>query len=305
MFKGLENYSYNGRGIEFPGRMITLHAMLGGCGYNKTTSRGYRWQGLKRGHIEFAIWQLTLSGRGAIETGGKVYDLNPGDAFMVHIPDDHCYFLPKDSASWEFIYVNLHGSEIMRIWREILLRVGPVATFPIHGEKISPTFELACDIFKKCVDDEINTPNAASLLAYQFVMTLLDELLVGGNFLLKTPPFVEAVTKYALKNLHENIGVEDLAGIAGYSRFHFSRIFKDWYGKGPAGFLHDMRIKRAVRLLQTEHSTVKEIACRCGFDDTSYFCKVFKKELGSSPEAFRKRNGQKHNSAHKGKNSIT
>jgi AraC-like DNA-binding protein len=48
-------------------------------------------------------------------------------------------------------------------------------------------------------------------------------------------------------------------------------------------------MKRAVRLLQTERITIKEISDRCGFSDTSYFCKVFRKEFKISPEVFRNR----------------
>lgn len=287
MLKQLKDYGYDGRAIEFPGRIISLHAMVGGCGYNIETSHNYRWPGLERGPIEFAIWQYTISGKGALESGGKVYDVNPGDAMLIHIPQDHIYYLPEDSDKWEFLYINVHGSEVMRIWREIVHRIGPVANFAEQDGRPSPTVDLVCDIYKKCVASEINSPHLASSLAYQFVMTLIEELIPGGRYVEKTPDFVEMVTRYAMGNLDKSIGVDDLAEVAGYSRFHFSRIFKEWYGDGPSNFLHDMRMKRAVRLLQTERRTVKEIADRCGFSDTSYFCKVFRKEFGISPEGFR------------------
>ena len=283
MLKRLKNYPYSGFPIEFTGRRIPLHAMLGGCGYNIETTQDYRWHGLQRGHLEFAIWQYTLSGKGKLECDGKSYDLNAGDAMMIHIPQENCYFLPEDSEKWEFLYLNLHGSEIMRIWRELGKRVGPVA----HFYENSPVVELACEIYQRGIKDNIQSPYAASSLAYQFVMTMFEELIPGGRYVEKTPDFVDKVTTYAMNHLHEPLGVDDLANIAEFSRFHFSRIFKEWYGAGPSNFLHDMRMKRAVRLLQTERITIKEIADRCGFTDTSYFCKVFRKEFQISPEGFR------------------
>lgn len=289
MIKALENCTYNGRAIEFPGRIIPLHAMLTDIGLSYETNPDYRWHGLERGHIEFAIWQYTISGKGALESGGKLFELHPGDAMIIHIPQDHCYFMPKDSDHWEFLYINVHGSEIMRIWREIGLRIGPVAHFGGHDDNPSPTVDLVSEIFKKSIADEVTSPHLASSLAYQFVMTMLDELMPGGWYLEKTPNFIDKVTKYAMNHLHESIGVDDLAEVAGYSRFHFSRVFKQWYGDGPSHFLHEMRMKRAVRLLQTERKTIKEIADRCGFTDTSYFCKVFRKEFDISPEKFRNR----------------
>jgi AraC-like DNA-binding protein len=283
MLKSLKNSPYSGFPIEFTGRRIPLHAMLGGCGYNIETTRDYHWHGLQRGHLEFAIWQYTVSGQGRLECDGKSYDLNPGDAMMIHIPQENCYFLPEDSDKWEFLYLNVHGSEIMRIWRELGKRVGPVA----HFDEKSPTLELACEIYQHGIAKNIKSSHFASSLAYQFMMTLVEELLSGGKHVEKTPDFIGKVTTYAMNHLHESLGVDDLANIAEYSRFHFSRIFKEWYGAGPSTFLHDMRMKRAVRLLQTERITIKEIADRCGFTDTSYFCKVFRKEFEISPERFR------------------
>lgn len=283
MINYLKNNSYGGYPVEFPGRIVPLHAMLSGCGFNLERSHDYCWNGLERGPIEFAIWQYTISGQGKLECDGKLYSLNPGDSMIIHIPQEHCYFLPSDSDHWEFLYLNINGSELMRLWREIGQRVGPVANFA----ETSPTVELACNIYKLHIGGKIVSPHMASSLAYQFVMTMLDELMPGGRYVEKTPAFINKVTNYAINHLHESLAVEDLAEIAGYSRFHFSRIFKEWYGTGPSTFLHDMRMKRAVRLLQTERRTITEISDRCGFVDTSYFCKVFRKEFGVSPEGFR------------------
>ena len=55
----------------------------------------------------------------------------------------------------------------------------------------------------------------------------------------------------------------------------------------PSKFLAELRLKSAVRILQMECCTIKETAARCGFKDESYFCKVFRKVHGVSPDAFR------------------
>jgi len=284
MLKSLKNFSYGGFPIEFTERQLPLHAMLKGCGYNMETTHDYRWHGLQRGHLEFAIWQYTVAGHGALEHNGKSYALGPGDAMLIHIPQDHCYFLPKISEKWEFLYLDINGSEAMRIWRKLTTETGPL----FHFNEDSPSLKLACDIYKQTIMNQISSPYSASFLAYQFVMTLAEELLPGGkSAATSTPDFIERVTTYTMNHLHEPLGVEDLANIAQFSRFHFSRIFKKSYGTTPSKFIHNMRIKRAIRLLQTERISIKEIADRCGFSDTSYFCKVFRKEFNISPERFR------------------
>jgi len=97
---------------------------------------------LERGHLEFAIWQYTLSGHGALESEGKSYLLNPGDAMLIYIPQDHCYYLPESSRKWEFIYLNLHGSEVMRIWKELTKKVGAVAHLDAESSPVS--LALSC-----------------------------------------------------------------------------------------------------------------------------------------------------------------
>ena len=271
----------------FPKRKPLLHAMLAGCGFNAERDASYRWNGLERGGAEFAIWQYTVSGKGALRYGSNHFKLLPGDAMMISVPHDHEYYLPSDSESWEFLYLNLHGRAIMKLWSDMENANGPV----FHFGDDSPSVRKAVEILELERGGGITTPRQASALGYGFMMSLLDEVLpdaafgVGGD---EKPAFLGKVVKYAIEHIGGPIGVEDLAAAAGISRFHFSRLFSKWYGVTPSIFLREIRIDLAVRLLQTERLTVKEIADRCGFSDASYFCKVFRKETGVSPDAFRK-----------------
>ena len=52
-------------------------------------------------------------------------------------------------------------------------------------------------------------------------------------------------------------------------------------------FIRNIRLKRAVQLLETESYTVSEIAYKVGFNDPSYFTRIFKKEYGKSPSEMR------------------
>lgn len=261
--------------------------MLAGCGFNEERDSSYRWPGLERGGVEFAIWQYTIAGEGALRYGREDFRLSPGDAMIIHVPHDHCYYLPNDSERWEFLYINLHGRDLMRLWKDMENSNGPL----FHYQENSPTVRLATKIFEMRRQGKISTPRQASALGYEFMMTLLDEVLPDAAFGSgddEIPPFIKEVVKYALANAGSPIGVEDLAAVAGIGRFHFSRLFSKWYGMPPSVFLREIRMEKAVRLLQTERLTIKEIAERCGFSESSYFCKVFRKEMGISPEAFRK-----------------
>jgi AraC-like DNA-binding protein len=113
----------------------------------------------------------------------------------------------------------------------------------------------------------------------------------GGVKANSNDAIIKTVVDYCMDHISEPISVDDLAEVAGYSRYHFSRMFSASQGMSPGAFVKDLRLKHAERLLQTELMSVKEIADACGFEDDSYFCKAFRKAYKISPGEYRKSGG--------------
>lgn len=281
MLSELKNLDLHTGSILFPSKTVHLHGMLVNCGHQYVDSDIYNYNGMNRGRREMAIWQYTLSGSGRLIIEGREYELNPGYAMMVHIPQEHRYFLPR-GGEWEFIFVSFNGSELMRLWNEAEKRIGPVAYFS-EGVKTLGAF---MNIFNASLNNQLENPFCASKLAYDFMMSIFEDYQVekSGN---KIPPFVKAVVDFCQEHIAEPLGVSDMAAAAGYSQYHFTRLFKQSQGMSPALFLKQLRLKHAERLLQTELMSINEIAFHCGFDDPSYFCKIFKKEYKYSPGEYR------------------
>ncbi|MDD5728485.1 MAG: AraC family transcriptional regulator [Victivallales bacterium] len=255
--------------------------MLLSCGHEQVGSCDYRWDGLKRGNKEFCFWQYTLGGRGALRFRDQVYPVLPGQAMLLAVPEDHCYYLPGDSDSWEFIFITMYGGEIMRLFYQLRKHSGMLAAFAVD----SPPVKKAFSICRESKENKITDQYEASTLAYDFIMTLIADAGPAGKDC--RPEFIARVHEHCLKNISRPVTVDDMAGAAGYSRYHFTRLFKQYTGNSPHYFLTELRIRMAIRLLQTERLTIKEIALRCGFDDTSYFCKIFRKYRKMSPKEFR------------------
>lgn len=279
----LKGLSHAERGFFFPERRTPLHSMLINCGYQDRDTHNYRWDNMMRGPKEFAIWQYTLAGEGALIYENSEYRLFPGSAMMVEVPHQNTYFLPPESDYWEFLYISLNGSEIMRLWRESVKQDGPVVELPINSAPV----EKAINIFKSGVNGEIRNALNASALAYDFMLSIMEYILPSDGVNTNRPSFLNDVVSYCLEHPDGDLSVDALAEVAGYSRYHFSREFHRFQGMPPAEFVNQLRIKLAVRLLQTEKLSIKEISDRCGFGSSSYFCKVFKKYQGISPGDFR------------------
>lgn len=108
------------------------------------------------------------------------------------------------------------------------------------------------------------------------------------------PPQTSVVVKHAIAYLHQNyprpISRQELATTVGVSKDYLSHIFQQELGLSPWEFLTRFRIQKAKRLLDTSHETITHIAAQVGFEDLSYFNRVFRKHVGCSPTAYRQQN---------------
>ncbi|MFA1542902.1 helix-turn-helix transcriptional regulator [Actinomadura monticuli] len=87
----------------------------------------------------------------------------------------------------------------------------------------------------------------------------------------------------------EPLDVSAVAARAGYSRYHFVRLFREVYGETPGAYLARRRIERAQDLLRTANLTVTEICMLVGFTSLGTFCTRFKRQTGMTPTEFRRR----------------
>lgn len=84
------------------------------------------------------------------------------------------------------------------------------------------------------------------------------------------------------------LSVSDLADHAGYSPFHFARLFARHVGIGPGQYLTALRIDRAKQLLLTETESVIDVAAAVGFDSLSSFSRRFRSTVGVPPAQLRR-----------------
>lgn len=86
----------------------------------------------------------------------------------------------------------------------------------------------------------------------------------------------------------ERLTVADLAGVAGISPPHFSRLFRRETGHSPLDYLIRVRIQRSRILLRAGTDSVTSVALKCGFATPSHFTDCFRKQCGISPSEYLK-----------------
>lgn len=96
------------------------------------------------------------------------------------------------------------------------------------------------------------------------------------------------VIKFVDKNYMNDISLETLADIAGYSKYHFSRVFKQFSSMSHVKYINCRRIKAAEMLLLDPDLTINEVAFRSGFTSLTTFNRVFKEIKHCTPSEFKK-----------------
>lgn len=87
---------------------------------------------------------------------------------------------------------------------------------------------------------------------------------------------------YVNRHFRENIGIEDIARMVGYSPRHCNLMFKNCYGETLASYLRRLRLNAAKEELKTGKS-IKTVAKELGFSSESGFRRVFKENFGIAP----------------------
>ncbi len=97
----------------------------------------------------------------------------------------------------------------------------------------------------------------------------------------------EAIIQYINNNYAKIDNIEDVARKFFISKYHLCRMFNKNLNVSFISHLNAIKVRAAVELLHQSKLSLTEIATRCGFNSSSYFCKVFKGEKGVSPSAYR------------------
>jgi YesN/AraC family two-component response regulator len=102
----------------------------------------------------------------------------------------------------------------------------------------------------------------------------------------------QRLVRQAMVYLHqhygESISRQDLARHVGMSEDYLTYCFRQELGMTPIAYLNRYRITQAKRLLKETDHTITQIAMDVGFSDSGYFSRVFRRETGMSPEAYRR-----------------
>ncbi|MEK4913277.1 AraC family transcriptional regulator [Bacillus sp. FSL E2-8887] len=104
---------------------------------------------------------------------------------------------------------------------------------------------------------------------------------------------VYKVQDYIESHINDSLSIEELADVAGFSKFHFHRIFKGIVDESLSRYVNRLKLERATNLLTYRTDmTITHIAYHFGFTDSAVFSRTFKNYYGVSPSQYRNDNSK-------------
>jgi len=99
--------------------------------------------------------------------------------------------------------------------------------------------------------------------------------------------------RYIREHFLENPPLHEVAAAAGLSPAYFSTVFKEELGESFSDFISRLKVERAAGLLVGSDLSLADVADSCGFQDQSWFSRVFKRYMGVTPGRFREAGGRR------------
>lgn len=246
-------------------------------------------------------WTLVYIKRGVgmYLLDGSLRCLNEGD--LILLPPRVSYSFSSEQLGDEY-NINLDATVLRfdNAWLDAL-----VATFPVSGDMVLRIKEIRnpfaiegpkwvklsrqLDSILSC--DRREQP-AMIFAILSLISTQDDYMLIKSVNECDSQDIAERkakIDRYLECHYYNKVSLEEISKYVGMSRTYFSIFFKTHYNEGFSDYLTRLRVEKASNMLSQTETPIPAIAAQCGFKTVQYFTRAFKKVMGLTPGAVRKK----------------
>lgn len=207
----------------------------------------------------------------------------------IHLSDDvysmdkYTLLHVKQGSSLKVIPVSDWIESYVLIYKSDSTHIDNRVTKPYNPIQVKEMFSKMYGIW---LQNSLTKKLSLKAMLYEFLAHYYNDL--ANVEVIKPDPFIHA--KLYIDEHHKKpISIGDLTEVIGSSSSNINRIFKLHTGLSPQQYLMKQRMNSAKKYLKDSHLSVNEIATSCGFFDSAYFCKTFKKHINMTPSEFREK----------------
>lgn len=217
--------------------------------------------------------QLNFDGNKQIATVGTA---------VVYPPKTHYCYSGKISQNTEYLWVHFTGSFV----EKLLSDLGVVKTHVVQTVQSPASVKHSFNkLFKQFLSNDNIRQHRLAAALYEIITTALAVKVRDNNG--NENPLSKSIA-YIHTNFQHKITVPQLAKCENLSVSRYNTLFRKFTGTNPTGYLLNLRINSACELLIGTELSVCRVAELTGYDDSRFFCKVFKREVGVTPSEYRK-----------------
>lgn len=187
--------------------------------------------------------------------------------------------------------------DLEKLLSKIHLAGDSISFFVSNHFKITPkTPELDSPLYKSCLHlFEVAKQNCGELIILGSLLELMGIIYAKHYYTeiktntssYKSVELLKPIMDFIEKSFMQNITLKQMADAGAISVSYMSFLFRDILTQTPMDYLNSYRIERACMLLISSEKLITEVAYNCGFNDSGYFVKVFKKYKGVTPKKYR------------------
>ena len=251
---------------------------------------------------DFYELMIIAKGQATHTVNGKEYPLLPGDIYMIRPGVKHAYHCEEGMAEinvlfdWDKLDINLRDltaipgfHALFSIEPAMRKQTDFAARLRLGPEKLRRALDLVADLDQELAQEEPGYQCRAIALFTELIIYLARSYSESENLKAQEIQRIAGAVSTIETRLDQPLTVEELAKKAHCTTKQLREIFNSAYGVSPLAYLTRVRVARAGDLLKETDRPVTDIAFDCGFSDSNYFSRTFKKETGLSPREFRRK----------------
>lgn len=237
-------------------------------------------------------WAFTLlmcsEGKGWLDLPNSRLELVPG-TFAVLRPFEFHAYEADENQPWSYYWVHFNGTHAQQYY-DLLTGGGkhPTAAVDLDHSFVLG-FEAILGLYHEGHDFKALIQASAAL--HQLLGNVYALACRHGPAQASVRERLERVAGELRKNPGMQVSIHELAAFTRMSPVHFSRQFRRWLGDSPRHFVNKLRIGKACELLRDGNMKIEAIARQVGCEDPAYFCRLFKRLHGCTPNDYRQSQG--------------
>ncbi len=239
-----------------------------------------------RSGLSSYLFFMVLSGSGTLMLDGTTYNMKTGDCAFVD-----CMLNYKHRSSnelWQLKWVHFNGPSMAGIYNKYRSRGGSYVFTPSISD-----FQYLSTLLTTLQSIAVSASYIRDMEINESLTCLLTELMRNSwnSKRFETPTEkrkdLQKVREYLDIHFTDEIKLDNLAQIFFINKFYLTRIFKEQYGTTVNKYLTQVRITTAKKYLRFTDLSIQQISALCGYRDTNFFIRTFKKSEEMTPGDFR------------------